>query len=263
MKKDKYPLTAGGMLSGVPGSVGDPTRAGSQSAAAVAAARDMYSSAMNGYMPNGYHAYDPNMYAAGQYGNSSIYGAPRYDSMYGSSSGVPTSTTATGQQASYAYSAMSMYGNNSPYAHQGQSMSPAGGDGGGHQTQGGQNSPGGSVKSESGNGGGSGVSMPSESPSDNGYTIKRECTPPTSTTPGPPSQQQGGAQPQDLNRMISMYLPGDAAAAAAGDPNAQSRLYAAAGHYHAAMAAGATPASAAAAATDHLGQHQAPTMAHM
>ena len=93
MKKDKYPLTAGGMLSGVPGSAGDPTRPGSQSAAAAAAARDMYSSAMNGYMPNGYHAYDPSMYS--QYG----YGT-RYDSMYGSSGSAPGS--APGQPTSAA-----------------------------------------------------------------------------------------------------------------------------------------------------------------
>merc|ERR1719229_110604 len=144
----------------------------------------------------------------------------------GSAPGQPSSAAAMSYMNGAAYSAMSMYGSNSPYGSQGQSMSPAAPGGGpdGQQPQGGQNSPGGSVKSESGNGGGSGVSMPSESPSDNGYpsVIKRECTPPTGgpptpgatgppPPPGPPSgpPPQGGAQPQDLNRMISMYLPGD------------------------------------------------------
>ena len=195
----------------------------------------------------------------------------------GSAPGQPSSAAAMSYMNGAAYSAMSMYGSNSPYGSQGQSMSPAAPGGGpdGQQPQGGQNSPGGSVKSESGNGGGSGVSMPSESPSDNGYpsVIKRECTPPTGgpptpgatgppPPPGPPSgpPPQGGAQPQDLNRMISMYLPGDAAAAAAGDPNAQSRIQSMyAGHYQAMMGQ--------AGAAEHLAMaghaHHAMSMAHM
>ena len=168
MKKDKYPL-AGGLL---PGS--DPSCrsgvAGGQSASA--AARDMYSS-MNGYMPNGYHSYDPNMYGGGggsqslPYGQSSLYG--RYDSMTGMY-GSPSTTTAGSaayMNGAYAASAMSMYGSgapagsNSPYgasSMQG-SMSP-----GGHPSS--QHSPG-SVKSE--NGGGGGVAMPQDSPGAGNY----------------------------------------------------------------------------------------------
>ena len=53
-------------------------------------------------------------------------------------------------------------------------------------------------------------------------TVKREPM----SGPGPLSGPPGpGGQP-DLNSMISMYLPGDAAAAAAGDPHAQSRIQA-------------------------------------
>lgn len=266
MKKDKYPL-AGGLIPGDPSQrssgSGASGGAGSQTAgaaAAAAAAREMYSS-MNGYMPNGYHAYDPSMY--GQYGNgSSIYG--RYD-MYSNSQPPPppgsagantTSSAAAMSSAAYMNGAayMSMYGSQSPYG------------GGGSDVQQ-QHSPGGgSVKSESGGN----VSMPSESPNDN--YIKREVTPPAgsgsgsgggSTTPGPGGQHQQ----QDLNRMISMYLPGDAAAAAAGDPNAQSRIQSMyAGHYQA-MVGAATPAAAAAAAAaaaDHLGPAGHPAaMAHM
>ena len=60
--------------------------------------------------------------------------------------------------------------------------------------------------------------------------------------------------------MISMYLPGDAAAAAAGDPNAQSRIQSMyAGHYQAMVGhhhlSGASP--------DHLVGHHAMSMAHM
>merc|ERR1719325_546924 len=51
MKKDKYPLGGGLMPS-------DPSRPGS----AGLGGRDMYSS-MSGYMPNGYHGYDTNMYS--------------------------------------------------------------------------------------------------------------------------------------------------------------------------------------------------------
>ena len=61
--------------------------------------------------------------------------------------------------------------------------------------------------------------------------------------------------------MISMYLPGDAAAAAAGDPNAQSRIQSMyAGHYQAMAAAGPPPPGAP--GSEHLG-HPAMSMAHM
>ena len=89
--------------------------------------------------------------------------------------------------------------------------------------------------------------MPQDSPGAGNY-VKREGTPPVhhppgSVTPGGSvARGPDGQNPQDLNRMISMYLPpGDAVAAAAGDPNAQSRIqsmYAQAGqHYQQAMAA--------------------------
>jgi len=61
--------------------------------------------------------------------------------------------------------------------------------------------------------------------------------------------------------MISMYLPGDASAAAAGDPNAQARLQSMyAGHYQAMAAAGVAPPGSAPG--DHIG-HPAMSMAHM
>lgn len=259
MKKDKYPLALGG--NGAPGGPGGPdpnNRSGSAPSAAAAAAqaaRDMYSS-MNGYMPNGYHSYDPNMYS--QYG--SAYG--RYD-MYASGNGSAPAPPPTSSYMNGAYSAMSsMYGSNSPYGSSMQSMSPGGAG------QGQQPSPG-SVKSDNG---ASNVSMPSESPGSTpassqppsgGAYVKRESPPPP---PPPTSSSTGlppvppGQNPQDLNRMISMYLPGDQAAAAAGDPNAQSRLQAMyAGHYQA-MAA-AQQQQQPPQSTDHLGHPL--SMAHM
>jgi len=198
---------------------------------------------MNGYMPNGYGGYDPgNMYASQSYGNGSLYG--RYDSMYGSYmngsyaaamyGGAPPPQGAPG-------------GNSSPYGSSMPSMSPVG-----HPSH----SPG-SVKSESGSNSHV-AAMPQGSPASSGYNLKREVSPPPA--PQPPQQQ-------DLNRMISMYLPGDAAAAAAGDPNAQSRIQSMyAGHYQAMVGhhhhhnhpglSGSPP--------DHLvGAHHAMSMAHM
>ena len=248
MKKDKYPL-AGGLISGdnsVPrgpnsaGQTNSNSAAAAAAAAASAAARDMYGS-MNGYMPNGY--YD-NMYSQSPYG----YG--RYDSM---SAAAMYSSAAAANYMNGSYMS-SMYpgsgqnppttqsggnGGSSPYGSM-QSMSPVG-----HASH----SPG-SVKSE--NGGQQGVSMPQDSPSC-GY-VKREMTPPPPPTGGPnvpvnPSSvsnssnnpngpNSGPPQTQDLNRMISMYLPGGgdaataaaAAAAASADPRLHS-MYA--GHYQA------------------------------
>ena len=249
MKKDKYPL-AGGLLPGDgPSGVGGrgPTpggpNGGSQSAAAAAAAaasaaaaRDMYGS-MNGYMPNGY--YD-SMYSQSPY---SSYG--RYDSM--SAAAMYSSAAAASSYMNGSYMS-SMYpgapvptsqssgqgGGSSPYGSM-QSMSPVG-----HASH----SPG-SVKSENG-----GVAMPQDSPScgGGGYGgVKREMTPPppgsigsgppSSSSLPPPTSSSGPTQPQDLNRMISMYLPGggpaDAAAAAAAAAAAgDQRLHAMyAGHY--------------------------------
>ncbi len=232
----------------MPGS--DPSRVGVASSGPVgSSARDMYSS-MNGYMPNGYAAYaDPSsMYGQSAYGNGSIYG--RYDSMYGSSMssymngsyaamygtpGAPQGAPGTGGG-----------GNSSPYGSSMPSMSPVG-----HPSH----SPG-SVKSESGSN--SHVPMPQGSPA-SAYNLKREVSPPPSSG-GPPGG--GPPQQQDLNRMISMYLPGDAAAAAAGDPNAQSRIQSMyAGHYQAMVGhhhhhhPGGSP--------DHLVGHHAMSMAHM
>ena len=275
MKKDKYPLTAGGLLPGGPGGMVDPsgriggpgsiTSSQGGAAAAAAAARDMYSS-MNGYMPNGYHsAYaaassgDPNsVYGQSPYGNSgsaALYG--RYDtssymssymngsyamSMYGAASGNGAGGGGTAPLPQGSNGAPG--GSGSPYGSM-QSMSPGGGQA--------SHSPG-SAASE--NGGpttktsSSGVPMPSGSPSAGGltgYNLKREVTPPAGSNGSGPTLSSGGAQqqqPQDLNRMISMYLPGDAAAAAAGDPNAQSRIQSMyAGHYQAMMGGGGPPPS--------------------
>merc|ERR1711892_874521 len=138
---------------------------------------------------------------------------------------------------------MSMYGpgSGSPYSGMHGPMSPgetgAGEPGVGHPSH----SPG-SVKSETGGSGpptgSSTVSMGSGSPGSvplgvpppagsggpPSGVVKREPL----SSGGPPMSGQGSPpqvpQQQDLNRMISMYLPGDAAAAAAGDPNAQSRI---------------------------------------
>ena len=260
MKKDKYPL-AGGLIST------DPTRPNS---ASLVAGRDMYSS-MNGYMPNGYH-YDTSMYSQSPYAPSHMSSSPtsiysRYDmsSMYG-----PSSTTASAM-SSYMNSsyAMSMYGSGgagSPYSGMGQPMSPddpegSGGGGVPHPNH----SPG-SVKSEAGASGpptgSSTVSMSSGSPVGSSMVpgvpggpvpppagsggplppVKREPTVPSPAgSAGPPPGTLPPSRPQDLNSMISMYLPGDAAAAAAGDPNAQSRINSlsqqmyASGHYSALM----------------------------
>ena len=270
MKKDKYPLTAGGLLPGGPGGVvdasgricgpGSMTSSQSGAVAAAAAARDVYSS-MNGYMPNGYHsAYaaassaDPNsVYGQSPYGNSgsaALYG--RYDtssymssymngsyamSMYGAASGNPSAGGGTAPLPQGSNGAHG--GSGSPYGSM-QSMSPGGGQA--------SHSPG---SADSENGGpptttnNSNVAMPSGSPAGgglSGYNLKREVTPPAGSNGSGPALPSGGAQqpqPQDLNRMISMYLPGDAAAAANGDPNAQSRIQSMyAGHYQAMMGGG-------------------------
>ena len=260
MKKDKYPL-AGGLISGdnsVPrgpnsaGQTNSNSAAAAAAAAASAAARDMYGS-MNGYMPNGY--YD-NMYSQSPYG----YG--RYDSM---SAAAMYSSAAAANYMNGSYMS-SMYGaNGSPYSSMAGPMSPEDGPDGvvAHPSH----SPG-SVKSEAGTGSGAGsgppsgtsatVSMGSGSPGAQGSlgvpppagsggpppalsSVKREPM----TGPGP-LQSPGPGGPQsgpDLNRMISMYLPGEAAAAAAGDPHAQSRIQSFtnqvyAGHYGSLMSAG-------------------------
>merc|ERR1719245_2862474 len=108
MKKDKYPLGGGLMPS-------DPSRPGSASLSA----REMYSS-MNGYMPNGYHGYDTNMYSQSPYAGSHMSSSPssiysRYEmgGMYS-----PSSTTTASAMSSYMNSSyMSMYGTSgSPYS---------------------------------------------------------------------------------------------------------------------------------------------------
>ena len=258
MKKDKYPLGGGLMPT-------DPSRPGSASLSA----REMYSS-MNGYMPNGY--YD-NMYSQSPYG----YG--RYDSM--SAAAMYSSAAAASSYMNGSYMS-SMYpgapagvptsqssgqgGGSSPYGSM-QSMSPVG-----HASH----SPG-SVKSENGGGG---VAMPQDSPSCGGYGgVKRELTPPphppsSSSVPPPSSSAQGTPQPQDLNRMISMYLPGGgdaAAAAAAAAAASDQRLHSMyAGHYQA-MVQGASSLAGSPGAPlqpEHLaGAHGPPpptaSMAHM
>lgn len=231
----------------MPGS--DPSRGVTSSGPPGSTPRDMYSS-MNGYMPNGYGAYDPaSMYGQSAYGNGpSLYG--RYDSMYGSSmSSYMNGSYAAmygapgGPQGS---SGAVQGGNSSPYGSSMPSMSPVG-----HPSH----SPG-SVKSESGSN--SHVPMPTGSPA-SGYNLKRETSPPPQQAPGsqPPPQQ-------DLNRMISMYLPGDAVAvaAAAGDPNAQSRIQSMYANHYQAMVGhhhhhhpGNSP--------DHLVTHHPMSMAHM
>ena len=271
MKKDKYPL-AGGLMPGDNSNVGGrgptpggPGSAGSQSAAAAAAAaasaaaaRDMYGS-MNGYMPNGYH-YD-NMY-----GQS--YGYGRYDSMSAAamySSAAAASSYMNGSYMSTMYPSSggpppptSQSGNNgggsSPYGSM-QSMSPVG-----HASH----SPG-SVKSENGGQ----VSMPQDSPSAYGAPVKREMSPPPPTSSAPVGSLHGqppttSAQPQDLNRMISMYLPGGdpasaaaAAAAAASDQRLHS-MYA--GHYQA-MVQGHSMATSGGPPVDH--HPTSASMAHM
>ncbi|XP_059081233.1 transcription factor Sox-2-like isoform X2 [Tigriopus californicus] len=245
MKKEKYPLT-GGLIPG------DPSRANSQSSAV--AARDMYSS-MNGYMPNGYHGYDPSMYSQSPYAG---YG--RYDSMAAAAGMYTSGSNVASSYVNGAYSAM--YGGSNPTGGSGSTMVPDGSPYG--SMHGGNLSPGqqqqhspGSVKSDAG------VSMPSESP---GAYVKREVTPPAGSGEHPnhvPHQQT------DLNRMISMYLPGDAAAAAAGDPNAQSRIQSMyAGHYQAMAAAVGPPPPGhhhpghPSVGSDHM-SHPQMSMAHM
>ena len=238
MKKDKYPL-AGGLLpgdgSGGPRGPTSGANSGSQSAAAAAAAaasaaaaRDMYGS-MNGYMPNGY--YD-NMYSQSPYG----YGRSAYDSMSVSAMYSSAAAASSYMNGSYMSSMYPSGGNNVPPTTQPSS----GGQGGGSSPYGSMqsmspvghasHSPG-SVKSENG-----GVSMPQDSPG--GYNVKRELSPPPGGPNGPPPSSVppptgSSGQPQDLNRMISMYLPGSegaAAAAAAADQRLHS-MYA--GHYQA------------------------------
>ena len=242
MKKDKYPLGGGLMPS-------DPTRPGSASLG-----RDMYGS-MNGYMPNGYHGYDSSMYSQSPYTGSHMSSSPssiysRYD-MSGMYS--PSSTTASAMSSYMNGSYMSMYGGGgSPYGMQGGPMSPGGSQGGDGGVAHPSHSPG-SVKSETGCSGGppTSASMGSGSPGSISHVV-----PPPAGSGGPPlsvkrephlpSPLGGSGAPQqpDLNRMISMYLPGDAAAAAAGDPNAQSRINSlsqqmyASGHYGALMSHG-------------------------
>ena len=241
MKKDKYPLGGGLMPS-------DPSRPGSASLGA----RDMYSS-MNGYMPNGYHGYDTSMYSQSPYGSSHMSSSPssiysRYDmgGMY------PASSTASAMSTYMNGSYMSMYGasSGSPYSGMQGPLSPEDGGHDGVVPHPGQHSPG-SVKSETGvsgppTGSSGTVSMGSGSPG----SVPLGVPPPAGSGGPPPSQVKRepvaggvGPQQQDLNRMMAMYqvLPGDAAAAAAGDPNAQSRINSLtnqvyAGHYGPLMA---------------------------
>ncbi|XP_023332405.1 transcription factor Sox-2 isoform X2 [Eurytemora carolleeae] len=243
MKKDKYPLGGGLMPS-------DPTRPGSASLG-----RDMYGS-MNGYMPNGYHGYDSSMYSQSPYTGSHMSSSPssiysRYD-MSGMYS--PSSTTASAMSSYMNGSYMSMYGaGGSPYGMQGGPMSPGGSQGGDGGVAHPSHSPG-SVKSETGGSAPpTSISMGSGSPGSISHVV-----PPPAGSGGPPLSVKrepslpsplggagGGPQQPNLNQMISMYLPGDAAAAAAGDPNAQSRINSlsqqmyASGHYGALMSHGA------------------------
>ena len=215
----------------------DPSRPGSASLSA----REMYSS-MNGYMPNGYHGYD-NMYSQSPYASSHMSSSPsslysRYEmgGMYS-----PSSTTTASAMSSYMNSSyMSMYGTSgSPYSSMSAEEGGVGGEGVAHPSH----SPG-SVKSEAGasgppTGSSGTVSMSSGSPGSVPLgvpppagsggappTVKREPLSGPLHPPGPPGPQSAGRPGQpDLNSMISMYLPpGDAAAAAAGDPVAQSRI---------------------------------------
>jgi len=252
MKKDKYPL-AGGLMST------DPSRPGS------VGARDMYSG-MNGYMPNGYGYDTSSMYSQSPYSSShmssspsSIYSArDMYSGMY---SGSASSASAMSSYMNGQY--MSMYGgSSSPYSSMGQPpVSPgAGGEGEGPVSNH-SHSPG-SVKSEAGGSGpptgSSMVSMGSGSPGSAPAgvppgppsgplptQVKRE---PMTGPPTPGGHQQQSQQQQELNRMISMYLPGDAAAAAAGDPGAQNRItqlqqQIQGGYYHSLMAGPPHPMS--------------------
>jgi len=242
MKKDKYPLGGGLMPS-------DPSRPGSASLGA----RDMYSS-MNGYMPNGYGYDTSSMYSQSPYGSSHMSSSPssiysRYDmgGMYS-----PSSTTASAMSSYMNGSYMSMYGagGGSPYSGMQGPMSPE--DGGPDGVVAHPSHSPGSVKSETGGSGpptgSSGtVSMGSGSPGSVPLGVPSPAGsggPPPSVVKREPLSaplHSSGPHQQDLNRMISMYLPGDAAAAAAGDPNAQSRINSLtnqvyAGHYGSLMA---------------------------
>ena len=261
MKKDKYPLGGGLMPS-------DASRPGS----AGLGGRDMYSS-MSGYMPNGYHGYDTSsMYSGpGPYGASSHMSSSSPSSLYSryDMGGMysPSSTTASAMSSYMNGSAYmsSMYGSNgSPYSGMpGQGpMSPDDGsqEGGvAHPSH----SPG-SVKSEAGGGASNpgpptshssgSVSMSSGSPGSlvappagsggppPGVGVAQVKGEPMSAPAPPPPLSSHSAQQQDgINRMISMYLPGDASAAAAGDLQAQSRIQALTsqmygGHYSSLMA---------------------------
>ena len=63
---------------------------------------------------------------------------------------------------------------------------------------------------------------------------------------GPPHPGGSSQASQDnINRMISMYLPpGDAEAARAGDPQAQSRIQALYSQYHGSLMSGMAPSLA-------------------
>lgn len=256
MKKDKYPL--GGPLGMAP----DPNRPGSATLTRdmYSAAAGMNGYMPNGYHGyDGSSMYNQSPYSSNPMSSSSpssLYS--RYD-MSGMYSPSSTPSAMSYMNGSY----MSMYGSaggGSPYGLQGGPMSPggsqSGGDVGGGLT--GINHPShspGSVKSEAGGSGGppTSVSMGSGSPGSlpPGSTsaggpplsnVKREPTsipPPLGSGPGsvgPPSQSlppgpgghPGGPPPHagghELSSLISMYLPGDAAAAAAGDTGAQSRI---------------------------------------
>jgi hypothetical protein len=265
MKKDKYPL-AGGLMSS------DPSRPGS------VGARDMYSG-MNGYMPNGYSYDASSMYGQSPYTTaaashmssspSSIYS--RYDM-----GGMYSSSTASTASAMSSYMNMyggspSMYGagGGSPYSGMGQGpISPgaAAGEPEGcvsHHSH----SPG-SVKSEAGGSGpptgSSTVSMGSGSPGSG----PPACVPPGPSSGPLPSQvkrepmtsppvghYQQNPQQQELNQMISRYLPpGDSAAAAAGDPNAQARIISLQQHMYASSSYG----SLMAGAPQHPGMSHSP-----
>lgn len=233
----------------------DPNRPGSASLGA----RDMYSS-MPGYMPNGYGYDTSSMYPQPPYGSShmsssspsSLYSRYDMSGMYS-----PSSTTASAMSYMNGSYMSSMYGaNGSPYSSMAGPMSPEDGPEGvvAHPSH----SPG-SVKSEagapSGPPTGSSVSMSSGSPGSGPLGVPPPAGsggPPTSSQPptvkrepmsGPGPLSNGGpgggsvtpGHP-DLNSMISMYLPGDAAAAAGGDPHAQARIQSLtnqvyAGHY--------------------------------
>ncbi|XP_040581090.1 uncharacterized protein [Lepeophtheirus salmonis] len=236
MKKDKYPMSGGNGGGGGPGSgpgggglpcpgggnpLGGPGSQGggpgasapsSNTPGGTGVSSGPYSSsaaaaAMNSY--NGYH-YDPNVY--GSYSSAASSPYARYDMMYGGSSYMNGSYAAMYAAANHAAAAPP---SGSPYGSS--SISPSG-----------RVSPG-SVKSESA----------SDSP--NYAHVKREHTPPSSSNPSGPLPNT--TNPQDLNRMISMYLPGGGGGGGGPPGNhpgsEEARLHSmyAAGHYSAAAAA--------------------------